>query len=74
MCSARISAGAVVKQELELDEVNDMEVSYVNRPEGRKEFLEAVDTVCINCHYGNDEVCETCPVRKTCDELPEVQK
>ena len=74
MCSARISAGAVVKQELELDEVNDMEVSYVNRPEGRKAFLEAVDTVCINCHYCREEVCETCPVRKTCDELPEVQK
>ena len=51
-----------------------MEVSYVNSPEGRKEFLDAVDTVCINCHYGNDEVCETCPVRKTCDELPEVQR
>ena len=74
MCSARISAGAVVKQELELDEVNEMEVSYVNTQKGRQEFLDAVDTVCINCHYGSDEVCETCPVRKTCDELPEVQK
>lgn len=50
------------------------EESYVNSAKGRKEFLEAVDTVCINCHYGNDDVCETCPVRKTCDELPEVQK
>ena len=74
MCFARTSAGAVVKRELGLGEVNDMEVSYVNSAKGRKEFLEAVDTVCINCHYGNDEVCETCPVRKTCDELPEVQK
>lgn len=74
MCFARISAGVVVKRELELDEVNDMEVSYVNSVKGRKEFLEAVDTVCINCHYCREEVCETCPVRKTCDELSEVQK
>ena len=51
-----------------------MEVSYVNTQNGRKEYLDAVDMVCINCHYGSDEVCETCPVRKTCDELPEVQK
>jgi len=52
----------------------DMEVSYVNTQKGRKEYLDAVDTVCVNCNYGNDEVCDTCPVRKTCDELPEVQK
>lgn len=52
----------------------DMEVSYVNTQKGRKEYLDAVDTVCVNCHYGNDEVCETCPVRKTCDELPEVKQ
>lgn len=52
----------------------DMEVSYVNTQKGRREYLDAVDTVCVNCHYGNDEVCETCPVRKTCDELPEVEQ
>lgn len=50
-----------------------MEVSYVNTQKGRKEFLDAVDTVCINCHYCREEVCETCPVRKTVDELPEAQ-
>lgn len=32
-----------------------------------KEFLDAVDTVCINCHYLSEETCESCPVRKTCD-------
>lgn len=32
-----------------------------------KEFLHAVDTVCLHCHYGNDEACMDCPVRKTCD-------
>jgi hypothetical protein len=48
--------------------------SYVNSAKVRQEFLDAVDTVCINCHYGSDEFCETYPVRKTCDELPEVQK
>lgn len=53
---------------------NMMEISYVNTQKGRKEFLDAVDTVCINCHYCKEEVCDTCPVRKTCDELPEVQK
>lgn len=29
-----------------------------------KQFLDAVDTVCLYCHYYND--CEDCPVRKTC--------
>lgn len=32
-----------------------------------KEFLDAVDIVCINCHYLSEETCESCPVRKTCD-------
>ncbi len=32
-----------------------------------KEFLDAVDMVCLYCHYGNDETCGNCPVRKTCD-------
>ena len=31
-----------------------------------RELLDAVDTVCINCHYYNE--CESCPVRKTCDD------
>lgn len=47
--------------------------AYVNTKIGRKEFLDAVDTVCINCHYGSDEVCETCPVRKTVDEKASVE-
>lgn len=46
-----------------------MEVTYVDRRSGRKEFLDAVNTVCINCHYCREEVCKTCPVRKTVDEL-----
>ena len=50
-----------------------MEISYVNTKQGRLEYLHAVDTVCINCHYCREEVCETCPVRKTVDELPEAQ-
>jgi len=32
-----------------------------------KDFLSAVDTVCINCHYLGEETCAGCPVRKTCD-------
>ena len=32
-----------------------------------KEFLSAVDTVCINCHYLGEETCAGCPVRRTCD-------
>lgn len=32
-----------------------------------KEFLNAVDMVCLYCQYGNEETCEDCPVRKTCD-------
>ena len=36
-----------------------------------KEYLNAVDTVCLYCHYGNDEACESCPVRKTCDNMGE---
>lgn len=51
-----------------------MKESYVNSAKGRQEFLDAVDTVCINCNYSSDEVCETCPVRKTCDELPEIKQ
>lgn len=32
-----------------------------------RQFLDAVDIVCLYCHYGNDETCGGCPVRKTCD-------
>lgn len=35
-------------------------------------FLEAVDTVCLNCvedTINNPGVCENCAVRKTCDAL-----
>jgi hypothetical protein len=34
-----------------------------------KKFLEAVDTVCLNCLKCSEENCENCPVRFTCDEL-----
>ena len=34
-----------------------------------EKFLEAVDTVCMNCLKLNEENCEHCPVRFTCDEL-----
>ena len=34
-----------------------------------KRFLEAVDTVCINCLKLSEENCAHCPVRFTCDEL-----
>ena len=50
-----------------------MEAACVNTKIGRKEFLEAVDKVCINCHYCREEVCETCPVRKTVDEISSVE-
>lgn len=36
------------------------------------EFLDAVDVVCLNCvedTLNDDEVCNRCPVRKTCDYL-----
>lgn len=35
-------------------------------------FLEAVDEVCMNCiedTIENPDICENCPVRKTCDFL-----
>ena len=34
-----------------------------------KKFLEAVDTVCINCLKLGEENCEHYPVRFTCDEM-----
>lgn len=42
--------------------------------EQNREFLNAVDVVCINCHYCKEEICETCPVRKTVDEKSEEQE
>lgn len=39
---------------------------------GYEKFLEAVDIVCMDCvedTLNNPDVCETCPVRKTCDYL-----
>lgn len=30
-------------------------------------FLKAVDLVCINCVYINEETCTGCPVRKSVD-------
>jgi len=38
-----------------------------------QKFLDAVGTVCMECVDGCDEVCPTCPVRKTCDILAELQ-
>lgn len=39
-----------------------------------KKFLEAVDTVCVNCLKLSEENCEHCPVRFTCDELDKTMK
>lgn len=32
-------------------------------------FFDSVDTVCLNCGYLSEETCESCPVRKTCDDI-----
>ena len=34
-----------------------------------KEFLNAVDIVYLNCHYTDENDCEKCLVRKTCDDV-----
>ena len=39
-----------------------------------KKFLEAVDTVCVNCLKLSEENCEHCAVRFTCDELSKTMK
>ena len=49
-----------------------MSGKYINTLAGRFEFLDAVDIVCAECHYGADEVCKDCPVRKTTDKIQEV--
>lgn len=33
----------------------------------KKDYLNAVDLVCINCVYDNDHECECCMVRKSVD-------
>ena len=42
--------------------------------EETKIFLDCVNYVCLNCFYGNDDVCQTCPVRKTCLEIENSSK
>lgn len=34
-------------------------------------FFEAVDIVCMDCHFASEETCKDCPVRKTCDAMNE---
>ena len=44
-----------------------------NTKRGSKEFLDAVDVVCLDCYYLSEETCETCPVRKTVDKLADIK-
>ena len=39
----------------------------INKEESQKQFLKAVDVVCMACAFLSEEVCETCPGRKTVD-------
>lgn len=39
----------------------------INKEEAKKQYLEAVDVVCMDCAFLSEEMCETCPVRKTVD-------
>lgn len=39
-----------------------------------KKYLDAVDVVCLECHYLSEETCETCPVRKTVTEKEDNNK
>lgn len=32
-------------------------------------FFDAVDVVCMECHFLSEETCSNCPVRKTCDNM-----
>lgn len=32
------------------------------------QLMKCADIVCMDCHYGNDDTCDTCPVRMTLDE------
>ena len=49
-----------------------MEISYVNTTEGRLKYQSAVDMVCNQCHYCKEDTCESCPVKKTVDEIEAV--
>ena len=40
----------------------------------QRDFLDAVDIVCINCLKNSEENCEKCPVRYTCDKLMDIKK
>lgn len=42
-------------------------VRIINKEKSQKRFLEAVDVVCMDCAFLSEEVCATCPVRKTVD-------
>ena len=39
----------------------------INKEESQKQFLKAVDVVCMDCAFLSEELSETCPVRKTVD-------
>ena len=39
----------------------------INKEEAKKQYLEAVDVVCMDCAFLSEEECEKCPVRKTVD-------
>lgn len=42
---------------------------YMDKVTANKEYLEAVDTVCMDCDYCSEEPCKDCPVRKTVDRI-----
>lgn len=33
------------------------------------DYFDAVDIVCLDCHYLSEDECSNCPVRKTVDEI-----
>ncbi len=37
--------------------------------DGFRKFDDAVDIVCGDCNYRSEDTCETCPVRKTWDDM-----
>ena len=39
----------------------------INKEEAKKQYLEAVDVVCMDCAFLSEKECEKCPVRKTVD-------
>lgn len=40
----------------------------------QKSFIDAVDTVCGECHFIDEDTCEKCPVRMTVDEMNKEEK